>query len=54
VQLLNAPGSEVGPGQVMTWGQAVANEVDDYGFRWSWAGRSSKHMPFDWTGPTFG
>jgi hypothetical protein len=54
VQLLNAPGSEVGPGQVMTWGQAVANEVDAFGLRWSWAGRSSKHIPFDWTGPAFG
>lgn len=54
VQLLNAPGSEVGPGQVMTWGKAVHNEVDGFGFRWSWAGRSSKHIPFDWTGPAFG
>jgi hypothetical protein len=54
VQLLNAPGSEVGPGQVMTWGRAVDNEVDGFGFRWSWAGRSSKHIPFDWTGPAFG
>jgi hypothetical protein len=54
VQLLNAPGSEVGPGQVMTWGKAVANEVDGFGFHWSWAGRSSKHIPFDWTGPAFG
>jgi hypothetical protein len=54
VQLLNAPGSEVGPGQVMTWGKAVDNEVDGFGFHWSWAGRSSKHIPFDWTGPAFG
>ena len=53
VQLLNAPGSEVGPGQVVTWGKAVDNEVDGFGFRWSWAGRSSKHIPFDWTGPAF-
>jgi hypothetical protein len=54
VQLLNAPGSEVGPGQVVTWGKAVDNEVDGFGFHWSWAGRSSKHIPFDWTGPAFG
>ena len=54
VQLLNAPGSEVGPGQIMTWGKAVDNEVDGFGFQWSWAGRSSKHIPFDWTGPAFG
>lgn len=53
VQLLNAPGSEVGPGQVMTWGRAVDNEVDAFGHQWSWAGQSSKHIPFDWTGPEF-
>ena len=28
VQLLNPPGSEVGPGQVATWGKATANQVD--------------------------
>jgi hypothetical protein len=54
VQLLNAPGSEVGPGQVVTWGKAMTNEADGFGFHWSWAGRSSKHIPFDWTGPAFG
>jgi hypothetical protein len=32
VQLLNPSGSEVGPGQVATWGKATANEVDAYGF----------------------
>ncbi|MGH8655446.1 MAG: DUF1326 domain-containing protein [Gammaproteobacteria bacterium] len=53
VQLLNAPGSEVGPGQIGTWGKAVNNEVDAFGHRWSWAGQSSKHIPFDWTGPQF-
>lgn len=51
VQLLNPPGSEVGPGGVATWGKAKDNEVDAYGFQWSWAGKSSKHIPFDWTGP---
>jgi len=51
VQLLNPPGSEVGPGQVATWGKATANEVDAYGFQWNWASKSSKHIPFDWTGP---
>jgi len=54
VQLLNPPGSEVGPGQVMTWGKTVDNDVDAFGWRWSWAGQSSKHIPFDWTGPAFG
>ena len=51
VQLLNPPGSEVGPGQVATWGKATANQVDAHGFQWNWAGKSSKHIPFDWTGP---
>ena len=51
VQLLNPPGSEVGPGQVATWGKATANQVEAYGFQWDWAGKSSKHIPFDWTGP---
>lgn len=53
VQLLNPPGSEVGPGQVATWGVATADRVDapDFAFRWEWDGRSSKHIPFDWSGP---
>jgi hypothetical protein len=51
VQTLNAPGSETGPGTVATWGRAVADEVDATGFKWDWKGRSSKHIPFDWTGP---
>jgi hypothetical protein len=49
--VLNPPGSEVGPGQVTTWGKATANEVDAYGLQWNWASKSSKHIPFDWTGP---
>jgi hypothetical protein len=51
VQLLNPPGSETGPGQIATWATATDNLVDAYGFRWNWAGKSSKHIPFDWTGP---
>lgn len=51
VQTLNAPGSETGPGTVATWATATADEVDAFGFKWNWAGRSSKHIPFDWTGP---
>lgn len=51
VQLLNAPGSEVGPGGIVTWGKAVENVVEAFNHRWSWAGQSSKHIPFDWTGP---
>jgi hypothetical protein len=51
VQVHGAPGAEVGPGQVATWGAATADRVDAFGFSWDWAGRSSKHFPFDWTGP---
>jgi hypothetical protein len=50
VQTLNPPGSEVGPGAVATWGRAVADEVDAMGFKWERKGRSSKHIPFDWSG----
>ncbi len=53
VQTINAPGSEVGPGSVATWGTAISDEVDapDVRFQWKRSGRSSKHFPFDWTGP---
>lgn len=51
VQTINAPGSEVGPGTVATWGKAVTNEVDAMGFKLEWNNRSSKHIPFDWSGP---
>jgi hypothetical protein len=54
VQTINPPGSEVGPGAagaVATWGKAITNEVDAMGFKWEWDGRSSKHIPFDWSGP---
>jgi hypothetical protein len=50
VQLLNPPGSEVGGDGVATWGRVIANTVDVHGFKWDWAGKSSKHIPFDWTG----
>jgi hypothetical protein len=51
VQVHNAPGAEVGPGQVATWGRATTNHVEGFGFKWEWDGRSSKHFPFDWNGP---
>jgi hypothetical protein len=54
VQTINPPGSEVGPGAagaVATWGTAVADEVDAMGFKWERKGRSSKHIPFEWSGP---
>jgi len=51
VQTLNARGSQTRPGTVSTWGRATADTVDAFGFKWDWAGRSSKHIPFDWSGP---
>jgi hypothetical protein len=52
VQTLNAPGSEVGPGTVATWGRAIADQAESFGFKWVWDGKSSKHIPFDWRGPS--
>jgi hypothetical protein len=51
VQVHNAPGAEVGPGQIATWATAKEDTVEAFGFKWSWPGRSSKHFPFDWSGP---
>lgn len=51
VQTLNPPGSEVGPGGAATWGKATADRVDAFGLTWEWDGKSSKHIPFDWSGP---
>ena len=54
VQTLNPPGSEVGPsGTVATWGKAITDEVNalEVRFEWRRKGRSSKHIPFDWSGP---
>ena len=51
VQTLNPPGSEVGPGGVATWGKGVTDNVDAMGYKWERKGNSSKHIPFDWSGP---
>ena len=51
VQLHNAPGAEIGPGQVATWGVATADRADAMGFSFDYPGRSSKHFRFDWSGP---
>lgn len=51
VQTTNLPGSETGPGQVSTWGRSTADRADAFGFHWNREGKSSKHIPFDWTGP---
>jgi hypothetical protein len=50
-QLVNAPGSETGPGQIVTWGKSINCSVDAFGFKFQWMTNSSKHIPFDWTGP---
>jgi hypothetical protein len=51
VQMINPPGSEVGPGQVATWGRSVEVQTEGFGFKWTGQSRSSKHIPFDWSGP---
>lgn len=51
VQTINPPGSEVGPGGVATWGVATVDRADNFGFKWSRSGQSSKHIPFSWRGP---
>jgi hypothetical protein len=46
------PGSEVGPsGTVATWGRATADRAEAFGWNFEWDGKSSKHIPFDWSGP---
>ena len=53
VQTINAPGSEVGPGAVATWGRTVTNKVNvpEVRYQWKRSGRSSKHIPFNWSAP---
>jgi hypothetical protein len=51
VQTINPPGSEVGPGQIATWGRSLEAHTDGFGFKWTGESRSSKHIPFDWNGP---
>jgi hypothetical protein len=50
-QLANPPGSETGPGQLVTWGKSTICSVDAFGFKFQWTTNSSKHIPFDWAGP---
>jgi hypothetical protein len=50
-QLMNPPGSETGPGQLVTWGKSIVCSVDAFDFKFQWTTNSSKHIPFDWTGP---
>lgn len=53
VQTINPPGSEVGPsGTVATWGSSTQAFWEAFGFQRDFvAGRSSKHLPFSWSGP---
>jgi hypothetical protein len=51
VQTINPPGSEVGPGQVATWGSSTELRTNGFGFTWTGDKWSSKHIPFDWSGP---
>src|SRR5882762_1113780 len=51
-QLMNAPGSETGPGpQLVTWGKSTILSVDALGFKFEYTLNSAKHIPFDWVGP---
>lgn len=52
VQTTNPPGSEVGPGRTATWGVADRDRANVFGFSFQWDGKSSKHIPFDWSGPS--
>jgi hypothetical protein len=46
----NPPGSEVGPGQgAATYGIASKEKADCFGLSWERSGRSSKHIPFEWS-----
>ncbi|MBA0054168.1 DUF1326 domain-containing protein [Streptomyces sp. AJS327] len=48
VQLVNAPGSEVGPGQIATWGVVSEDRAEGFAYSHEYRGGSSKHFPFDW------
>lgn len=48
--VLNPPGSEAGPGQgAATFGIASTDKADAFGLSWERSGRSSKHIPFEWS-----
>jgi hypothetical protein len=48
--VVNPTGSEVGPGQgAVTYGVASTDKADAFGFNWERSGRSSKHIPFEWS-----
>lgn len=50
VAVLNPPGSEVGPGQgAATFGVTSIDKGSAFGMSWERSGRSSKHIPFEWS-----
>lgn len=50
-QVINAGGSETGPGQVATVGESKGSRGEAFGVSWRYDGTSSKLIPFDWSGP---
>jgi len=48
VTTANAPGAEIGPGQVATWGVVKRDQVRGFEFPHDYRGGSSKHFAFDW------
>ena len=50
-EMVNPPGSETGPGQIVTWGKSTVCSVHAFGYKFQWTTNSSKHIPFDWAGP---
>jgi len=48
--VINIPGAEPGPNNgPTTYGIATASEADGFGLKFDWAGRSAKHIPFEWS-----
>jgi hypothetical protein len=50
-KVYNLPGAETGPGGVATWGRATTDHANAFGFKWDRAGKSSKLIAFEWSGP---
>ncbi len=50
-RMTSAPGSEMGPGQIVTWCKSTVFKVDEFDLNFSWTVSSAKHIPFDWNGP---
>jgi hypothetical protein len=50
MSVLNPPGSEVGPGQgPATYGITSVDRGEAFGMSWDRPGKSSKHIPFEWS-----